>query len=155
FDCGDLVDELRLEILRPLSGNAPAAKTVEVHEGRVRTDGHAFALCREYRLSHHDGIARVKPASDVCRRDEAQHRVVIADLVGTKAFAHVAVQIYFRHQALPCVSRLANTRSRLSCSATHICSAACCEILCSRIGMPLGVCTSRARSAEATVAILG
>ena len=62
-------------------------------------DGDAGVARQSDGRPHHRRIAGVKPTGDVCRRDAAHHLGVVAEAIGTKRFADVAVEINVEWQS--------------------------------------------------------
>src|SRR5579859_6188208 len=61
--------------------------------------GHVMLLRESDGLTHHAGVAAMKPTSDVGGGDERHDGSIGADVVGSEAFAHVAIQVDGRHSA--------------------------------------------------------
>src|SRR5262249_49281028 len=75
--------------------NSAAAETPEVGKTGMRADRDAAFLC-EFECTGHDlRIAGMKPAGDVSRRYERQHRGIVTTPIGAVSFAKVGIEIYF------------------------------------------------------------
>ena len=86
--------ELILDIgLRLGRGNvhAAAAKAHQIGEAGVRADMHARLTAARDGLRHHERIARVIAAGDVCGRNQRDHGFVHPDGIRAEALAKVAV----------------------------------------------------------------
>ncbi|MNN21984.1 hypothetical protein D3C81_1353250 [compost metagenome] len=56
-------------------------------------DAHPFFLGAPYHAAHGERVTRMEAASDIGGTDDFQDGVVIADVVGAEALAHVRVQV--------------------------------------------------------------
>src|SRR5436309_15574001 len=74
-----------------------AAEAPKIRKARMGADRNA-ALLRELECTRHDlGVASMETASDVRRRNDGQHRVVIPAAIGPKTFAKIRVQVHSCH----------------------------------------------------------
>ncbi|MCY1377163.1 hypothetical protein D9M69_647180 [compost metagenome] len=92
LQCTHLVEDGGFQFLgRQLHG--AAAETLQVGEGRVRTQAHAVGQREAHGLAHHDRVARMKTAGDVGAANHLQQRRVVAHAPGAEAFAEVGVEV--------------------------------------------------------------
>ena len=70
-----------------------AAEAGEIGESRMSSDGGAVLARKRDRSSHDSGVAGVKSAGHVCRREYGNQRRIVSDFVGAKRLAHVAIQV--------------------------------------------------------------
>lgn len=93
----DLVDDVVDQALGVLVQVA-AAEADQVAKAGMRADADAMLARHHHGAVHDVGIAGVKAGGDVGRADQRHDGVVhvIADLPGTKALAHIGVQVYRR-----------------------------------------------------------
>jgi hypothetical protein len=89
----DLVDDLLLDVRRPLAEDRPPAEPPEIEEARMGAGADARRGGGGERPRHHQRVAGVEAAGDVGRRHDLEHRLVVADLVDAEALAHVTVEI--------------------------------------------------------------
>ena len=78
-----------------------AAEPPEIGKSRMRSDRNSLGLRAPKSLRHDLGIAGMKAAGDIDARDNIEHGGVVADLVGAKTFAAIAIQIDAAHGFLP------------------------------------------------------
>src|SRR5262249_47291366 len=98
----DLIEDEAADLLGRVTDDLPAAEAPEIEEARMRADGDAARLGERDRPMHHLRIAAMEAASDIRRRDDLQHRRIVADRVGAEALAHIGVEIdRHAHGSLP------------------------------------------------------
>src|SRR5262245_33977767 len=67
----------------------------------MSADGN-FLFCRHrHGLAHNTGVTSMETAGNVYRRDKIHQRFVVAYMVASEAFAHVAIQVNVCHTMFP------------------------------------------------------
>ena len=88
----ELVERIGPDLVR-CGVHLPPAEANEVEEAGVSADGDARRLRPGDRLLDHARIAAVEATGDVGAGDQAKEPLVLADGVGAKALAEIAVEV--------------------------------------------------------------
>ena len=131
----DLVGDHVLQIIRAHVDLA-AAKAPQVIESGMGADAAALFLGALDHPAHGVGVAGMEAAGDARRADDLQDAVVVADVIGAEALAHVCVHVHrdahvfrlsvsnlFRFCTMPrpCVQPC-RPSTKLACGNTRLCT---------------------------------
>ncbi|MNR34745.1 hypothetical protein D3C85_1525420 [compost metagenome] len=103
--CSHLIGHHPLDLARG-HWNDPATEAPQIREAWVSPDGNAALFSLSEGTGHDFWIARMKTTSDVGRADDVEDGFVVAHLPGTKALAHVRVQVNLRCIFAHCEPRI-------------------------------------------------